>query len=65
MSTKARIDRMTKSALKKMTDAELGIFTLGKQSDYDKFTNEELLSIVHGTASAELCQRFEAIGVSA
>jgi hypothetical protein len=62
MSTKTRIDRLTTAALKIMTDAELGVVTLGKQSDYDEFTNEELLAIVHETASPELCQRFEAAG---
>ncbi len=54
------IDRLTIAALKKMSDEKLGAVTLGKLSDYDEFTNDELEAIVHGTASAELVARFDA-----
>jgi len=56
VSAKTRIDRLTTAALpslQNMTNKQLEAILGGS------YTNEELLAIVHNTASPELCQRFE------
>jgi hypothetical protein len=56
------IDRLTVAALENMTYEQLMAIT--GDADYSEFTNAELNAIKHGSASAELCQRFDAVGVS-
>ncbi len=65
MRQRQTLDRLTATAIERMTDAQLDAVIGGSHTDYAGFTDEELTAIVHRTASPDLCQRFDAAGAPA